>query len=183
MLGVNDMKWVVFLMMAQAFPVMAEIPANQTSIAGEFNGRFWRTLDFKEKVGFLLGFLEGFSYGYSNAEPIPKEEPLNKNHTLEEFKAKVDKGLTNLVARIQTKTEADPMPDGAFGDIARALDKFYEQPELLPFPIESAMFVLKARFAGKPQAEIDARMDAFRKTYIENPKSLCAKSKLYCDKL
>jgi hypothetical protein len=145
------MKSVALLIAALALPVSAQIPANQTTIAGEFNGRFWATLDFNGKLGFVLGFNEGFTSGYSSAEPTPeKEPPLKQGATQEDYKQFFDRIDKNVKARLSKKHEADPVPDGAFGQTVRALDKFYEQPELLPFPVVAAMSVLKVRFAGKP---------------------------------
>jgi hypothetical protein len=59
------MKSIALLSMLLTLPLAAQIPPNQTTIAGEFNGRFWATLDFNGKLGFILGFTEGFTSGYS----------------------------------------------------------------------------------------------------------------------
>jgi hypothetical protein len=36
------MKSVALLIAALALPVSAQVPKNQTTAAGEFNGRFWQ---------------------------------------------------------------------------------------------------------------------------------------------
>jgi hypothetical protein len=81
------------------------------------------------------------------AEPPPEKVPAPGPGASKEDTGKwLNRLDDNVQARLREKEEANPMPGGQFGETVRALDKFYDQAELLSFPIVGAMNVLKIRF-------------------------------------
>ena len=58
-------------------------------------------------------------------------------------------------------------PDVPFGDIVKGVDRFYQEPENLTFPVNYALEIFTLKVNGSTQAEIEKKIAGYRQ-HIRN---------------
>jgi hypothetical protein len=60
------------------------------------------------------------------------------------------------------------LPATVIGDIQKGLDRFYQDPENLRFPISAALRIFAMRVEGKSQPQIDSMLSVFQTMLKDN---------------
>lgn len=157
---------------------IAQLPERYTTIPGELSGYYWLSLARNERVAFTYGFLAGYHQAppdNSQVREAAKDACLSQLKT-PDSKQRFDCILKSLDVKsneYRRWENADPTPNGAYGDIVEAADAFFAEPANRVMPITAAWVIAKWKQEGRPQAEIEEMMDLFRKTYIRAVRESC----------
>ncbi|MGA2327738.1 MAG: hypothetical protein ABSH05_15755 [Bryobacteraceae bacterium] len=163
---------------ASAVPCVAQLPEEFRTLAGEYNGYYWKSLSFDEKVAFVYGFLAGYRFAAPTNKSI--EEQTEKsclaqfaNPTAEQYTECVMKSLDAKTEEYKHWESLDPTPDGKYGETVEATDRFFAEPENRVMPVTVAWQIAKWKQEGRQQREIDELMDRSRRIFIRVPRTLC----------
>lgn len=81
-------------------------------------------------------------------------------------------GLDEGMGRLAPYKEDEFFPKVPFGDITKGLDRFYQEPENLMFPICDALRIFKIKVVGATQAEVEAKIASIRREIKETEELL-----------
>jgi hypothetical protein len=117
----------------------------------DHNGHFWQTLPHDSKVGYLYGYLEGYSNGFAESA-VATGVPLEK--ALDAFKKSSDEITTT--AKL------------TYSDLAKGIDKVYEDPANVVLPIVNALRVFMLRAKGATPEAVERELAMYRRLSTPN---------------
>jgi len=146
-------KFVVVIALL-TLPSLAQLTSGQQSdsasarTGGFCNGRFWNALDDQTKLAWVEAYSNGVTYALLTTAISARGADPSRDQEA-------------VTARIQSI-----FPSLTWGEVRKALDRFYDSPENGPIPMPEAVRVLSMKVAGVPQAEIDRRVAHMRQRAI-----------------
>lgn len=139
----------------------AQIPDDQKTL-GALNGRFWMSLDQPVKTYFIVGY----------SEAIQNQEAMPFLALAAHDCAPTAKGMSTLADAAALTFPAN----GVSGDVIKALDRLYGEPENLSLSLPLAFRVISMKFRSDKPEDIDAELRRLR-ILSRQPASAPAKAK------
>jgi hypothetical protein len=146
--------------------LLASLPCfGQQTTLGQRNGRFWNSLAGDSKVVYLVALQEGFSLGHSlgRSNVLIRVFPGPETKTIDQRIKIMHDGDRDVVEDVRHYFPSTV----TFGEIAKGLDHFYEEPENLILPLIDGLELFAQKVNGAAPEAITTTVAARRLRYVK----------------